>query len=118
MDAMFPIKIKISSKLAQELAYCEEGRHEDYETHKEEYPDYPILDYPHAYHIADKAATDRGNLVIENNEQASDLYYAVCSGTFQLYHLATSTRIADILREVVRAHEPSLVNRWPAPSGH
>jgi hypothetical protein len=54
---------------------------------------------------------------IDGTDAAEDLYYAVCSGTFQIQFPDAARRIADALRDRVRATNPDLVTRWPAPTG-
>lgn len=113
----YPIKIAVSTTLANELAMCEEGRHEDYLSHKKEYPNDLDVEPCHAYHIANQAIKT-SELICNNPEEATDLYYAVCSGTFQLYHLTTARRIANLLRNAVNEHDPKLVAMWTTPHGY
>lgn len=106
---MFPIKIKISEKALAELVQSEWGSWED---HK------------HAGgHPCEIAQRHRKVLVVENRKEADRMYYAVCSGTFQLQrkvgegpsYFRTACRIADILRPHAR---PATVDVWPKPTGY
>ncbi len=102
------IRIKIDKAEARELANCEEGRWEDWSV------DPDPMGKPWAYLVADQAA-HVGVLVCETPAEVCDLYFAVCSGTFKMYHHATACRIADALREEARKHEPQTVELWDKP---
>ncbi len=124
------ITIRLSRKTVEHLANSEEGRYEDYmrelvewnatplgERNEDDKPE-PCLAYvcateALASHVSSRYATIR----IEDAPTAEDLYYAVCSGTFQIHFSAAARRIANELRERVCSTRPDLVKAWPAPTG-
>jgi len=108
-DPVFPIRIKMSAVALEELAQCEWGSWED---HKEA-----------RGHPCEIAQRHKGVLVLDNAKEADRMYYAVCSGTFQLNRepgegrsfFRTACRIADVLRPFAR---PETVKQWPFPTGY
>lgn len=124
------ITIRLSRATVDHLVLSKEGRHEDYETNLAEWNATPLerrneadepepcLAYTYATaalasHESSKYATIR----IDGAGAAEDLYYAVCSGTFQIQFPDAARRIADVLRDRVHTTNPDLVARWPAPTG-
>jgi hypothetical protein len=112
----FPIVIKMYAPHIEELMHSERGSFEDMEGHlaKGELP----LERPlesHTYTIAQRHKT---KLVINNPAEAEDVFFAVCSGTFQGYSHGTfkaACRIADVLRPIVKVHYPETVALWNKP---
>ena len=96
----FPIKIRMNPQTLEILAQCEEPRRED--TPEEEAP---ILTW-------DVCQRHRSVLRIDNAEEADDVYFSVCSGTFELYRYRMACKIADILRPHAK---PETVKRWRRP---
>jgi hypothetical protein len=120
-----PIAIRLARKKCEALAIAEEGRHEDCLTALAEWntaskPKDEKPDTCHAYDVASKALDTRGAIValrIDSANAAIDLYYAVCSGTFQIDNFKAATRIANALRDRVRRIDPGMVQRWQTPYG-
>lgn len=110
----YPIILKMSTVALRELAESEEGSFSDSLTDSENGLTPDREPRAHAYMIASRLKT---RLAIFNDAEAIDVYYAVCSGTFQLTHYRAAVRIADWLRPVVARVSPKTVIRWPAPSG-
>lgn len=121
------VKIRLSRAAVEHLAMSEEGRYEDYtrdlaewnagERYEADKPE-PCL----AYTCATEALTSHesskyATICISSTDTAEDLYYAVCSGTFQIQFLTAARRIANVLRERVRVTNSPLVRAWPAPTG-
>ena len=112
----FPIKLRVNPDPLGELVQSECGRWEDHGT-----PDHGVFDparcecddkpHPFVYLIANRYTT---RLEIRDAAEAEEVYWAVCSGTFQLSHFKVARRIADALRPYVKA---ATVRRWPAPTG-
>jgi hypothetical protein len=108
---MRTIRIRLSPKLCQELADCEEGAYSD-ALPCGELGERPISNHAH---VVASEGVPRGALTIRNAEQAEDMYYAVCSGLFKARTLATltaATRIANTLRPFANH---GTVKRWPRP---
>lgn len=118
--AKTPIHIRLSARLARELADCEEGAYSD----AKEASDFgrnctrPVES--HAHTVASEAAFKAGSkrdafLVIDSAAKADDMYYAVCSGVFKSKIPATlraAQRIANILRPYAN---PDTVKVWDKP---
>jgi hypothetical protein len=103
----FPIRIRVSKQALEEFVCSEEGSWSDHD----EAPD-------HQCAILQRHKT---SIEIRNAEEAAKVYYACCSGTFQLDYkgfLRTARRIANELREAAKQHDPDIVKHWPAPDGH
>ena len=120
------ITLRLSRRTVIALAISEEGRHEDYQRaiaeHEAAQGDSPkpkpCLAYMHAVRALENSASSKQvTLRIDEAAAAEDLYYAVCSGTFQIGRLRAARNIANSLRERVRITDPALVQRWPAPIG-
>ncbi len=124
------ITIRLARATVDHLAASEYGRHEDYEVSlaewnaapqeerdEEDRPE-PCLAYTYAAAaLASHASSRYATIRIDGTDAAEDLYYAACSGTFQVQFPDAARRIADALRERVRVTDPDLVVRWPAPTG-
>lgn len=109
----YPVVIRLGPVLPEELAMCEEGSYEDQQALHPSERDRPLE--THTYTIAQRY---RSQLRIDNVLEAEDVYYAVCSGTFQIRskrYFRAACKIADALRELVRRNNPDLVDQWPAP---
>lgn len=122
-------RILLARSTIASLALSEEGRHEDHESdladwnatppekRDQEDEPRPALAYVCAMAaLASSASSRYATIVIDDASAAEDLYYAVCSGTFQVRFPRQARRIADALRDRVLATDPALVARWPAPS--
>lgn len=112
---MLPITIRLTRAQVEDLACSEEGRHEDSAAARARGEDGEDAETCHAYLVASRAPG--AVLVVNTPEEASDLYYAVCSGTFQIHNYPAAVRIADRLRDVVREHDPEILRLWRAPYG-
>lgn len=108
--AVYPIRILLGPVLPEELSRSEEGAYEDEVQLAPLERTRPL--HRHTYLIARRFSTQ---LRIDTVYEAEDVYYAVCSGTFKLRHYKAACKIADALREVVRAHNPDLVDKRPRP---
>jgi hypothetical protein len=111
----YPIRIKLTAAVLEELGQCELGSWEDLNGEDRD-PDEDLDSRPlasHTYAVVERSP--RTVLIINNQAEAEDVYYAVCSGTFQLYHLHSARRIANILRPHAL---PETVKLWPAPTGY
>jgi hypothetical protein len=110
---MYPITIKIPQPLLASLSDRESGSYEDMEQLAPGERCRPLESHTHKI-----ALRHQNRLVIENDAEAEDAYFAVCSGTFQREGHAefrAACKIADALRDIVRAHAPETVAMWPAP---
>lgn len=110
--APFPLAIRLSARKIEELRECELGAYEDDEAkvEKGEEPDRALES--HTYTVCKRATG--AVLSIADADEAEDVYYAVCSGTFQLHHLSAARQIADLLRPYAL---PETVKLWPRPEG-
>jgi len=118
------VVLRLSRRTISDLLLSEEGRHEDYQRALVAYeadspprgdkPE-PCLAYVCSMMALDRSSSRRVTLRIEGVDVAKDLYYAVCSGTFQFHCPRAARRIASALREWVQRADPELVKRWPAP---
>jgi hypothetical protein len=119
--------LRLPRRTLESLANSEEGRHEDIRCELAEYeaasepkgdkPE-PCLAYTCAMEALESSASSKYVTIrVDRADVAGDLYYAVCSGTFQLQFPKTARDIANVLREWVRVSDPELVKRWPAPTG-
>lgn len=110
----YPIRIKLSAAVLEKLGQCELGSWEDLNGDD---PDPEGLESrpleSHTYAVVERSP--KTVLVINNPAEAEDVYYAVCSGTFQLYYLRAARKIADRLRPHAL---PETVKLWPGPSGY
>lgn len=116
---MYPIYLKVSPAALRELAACEEGAYSD-AAHEQAMGRAPARDpKTHAHVVADRYSTQ---LRIDNDAEAVDMYYAVCSGTFQVTDeknfLHSACKIADWLRPIVERASPDTVKLWPCPNGY
>lgn len=99
------IKIRVSPAALEELQHSEYGSWEDA----------GCPDTGHRYAVLQRHIAQ---IEVRDDAEAADLYYAVCSGTFQLTHLPVARRLADALREAAERHDPEVVRRWDGPSGY
>jgi hypothetical protein len=131
----FPIKIKMAQRLIDDLRECELGSYEDWQGELAEAkrtgtePVDPPHSGTHQYEILDRRHD--GVIEIRSADEACDVYYAACSGTFQIRRDKYETgdgkkdergyraacRICDILRPIVQETDPELVAMWRAPAG-
>lgn len=109
------IAIRLSNAAATDLYCCESGSYDDNDG-EARYGD------THACDIIQRSPRGRNDTRITlTDSEAAELYYAICSGTFQLEdkgYLRTARRLADRLRDAARRHDADLVKHWPAPSGY
>lgn len=108
MNRLGTVTIQIPKKLLAELSAAEAGAYDDAASGRT--TGRPLESHTHK--IAQRFAS---RLVITSKAEAEDVYYAVCSGTFQSQSIAcwnVANRIADNLRPYVK---PETVARWPAP---
>ena len=106
----YPIRIKVSAPILEELQHCEYPSWEDLTSGLSDPAERPLES--HTYAVVKRSP--RTVLVINTPEEADDVFYAVCSGTFQLYHYRTACRIADALKPHAK---PETVARWRYPYG-
>lgn len=115
----FPIKIRINPIALEEFRDSEYGSFEDDEEGVTR--SYSPL---HAYEILGRAPAA---IIVNDADEAAEIYWRVCSGTFQLnnqddgenrQYFKTACRIAAALRPAVQEAHPSVVAVWPAPSGY
>lgn len=109
------IAIRLSNAAATDLYMCESGSHDD--TNGEaRYGDTHVCD------IIQRSPRYKADTRITlTDSEAAEVYYALCSGTFQLEHmgyLPTAKRLANRLRDAAGRHDADLVKYWPAPSGY
>ena len=110
----YPIRIKLRAPVLEELGQCELGSWEDL-TGPDPDPEGLIERTLESHTYAVVERSPKTVLVINNADEAEDVYYAVCSGTFQLYFLRAAHKIADVLRPHALAETVKL---WPAPTGY
>lgn len=112
-----PIQIKSTRKVFADLAACEQGRLESYNDALEagDQEEAEGLGPVYTCSLAERAALT-GVMVVATAEEATDVYYSVSSGTFKIGHYGVAVRIADALRDAVRAHDPEMVARWAYPA--
>ena len=106
------IKIRISPAALEEFQQSECGAWEDAGG----------PDTGHAYCILQRHAAQ---IEVRDDAEAAQVYYAACSGSFQIddpaygqRYFRTACRIADKLRDAARRYDPDMVSTWAAPSGH
>ena len=137
----FPVRLRLSRVMCEELGECELGSFEDWSAleysegadDKQEAADM-IYGTRHRYPIlqdalnATKAKTV--TVVMENFNEVAEIYYGACSGTFQIARkdeggtdaqYRCAVRICDALRPVLReSTDPDhaeLLKQWAAPAG-
>lgn len=121
---MNTITIRLSNAAATELYCSEYGSYEDHENELAEGETKVPGRYgdTHACDIIQRSPRGRNDTRITlTDSEAAELYYAICSGTFQLEdkgYLRTARRLADRLRDAARRYDADLVRHWPAPSGY
>lgn len=108
----YPIYLRVSHIALRELVEAEEDSYMDALRGNGNTQRDPRT---HAHAVASRCST---RLRIDSDQEAADMYDAVCSGTMRLTHLAVARRIADWLRLIVTRVDPSLVKTWPEPTGH
>ena len=106
------IKIRINPAALEEFQHSEHGSYEDHGS-------------PDVGHVWNILQRHTGLIEVRSDAEAAEVFYAVCSGTFQLdapeegkVYFRTACRIADKLREAARRSDPEMVARWKAPSGY
>lgn len=104
LNAEFPINIRLHRETFTEFKESECGSYEDVETGvNDEYPDHT----KHFYYWSDKFPCLSTLLVITDIDQLFEVYYRLCSGTFQIdqefgkSYYKHSCRIADKLKPIV-----------------
>ena len=116
MSAPYPIKLRVNAAALVELSTSEEGSYNDAWAELAKAGDSDqLIDMKlsrHAHHVAQRHKTV---LEIVDSDEAEAMFYAVCSGTFQLRHLLIARRIADALRPHVSEESR---RRWGSPSGY
>lgn len=116
MAQEFPIVIRMYAPHIQELLNSERGSYDDMMQYAEkgELP----LERPLESHVYTVAQRHKAMLVINNAAEAEDVYFAVCSGTFQGYSrgtFAAACKVADVLRPIVKKYNPETVKLWDKP---
>lgn len=102
-----PIRLSISKYALYEFLTCEEGSFEDH--HKE-----PKLEEEiHQYNVLSKFIN---KIVLDNEDELELIWYALCSGTFQIHEPQVTRRLADKLKELVKRYCPKIYEKWPYPS--
>jgi hypothetical protein len=117
----FPLTLTMKSTLLDDFRECELGSFEDYEGAED--PEDRTRDLyadEHVYVILGRHLTrDRktSRVEIRTAGEAAEVYYAACSGTFKLHPAGyrEATRIADLLRPLIREEFPALVEAWRRP---
>ena len=130
---IFPVRIRIASDMLDDFRECELGSYEDYEglmqgdaEDQQEARD-GLYGTTHVYEILGRAL-DRSRrlntIELRDENEAAEVYYAVCSGTFQLSPrgLRAARRLADQLRPVLQEPQweerfSTLLAQWPRPEG-
>ena len=119
MEPNYPIRLKVSPAALSELAACEEGAYEDA---VREFRRGNIGDRDPRTHAHVVAQRYKSQLRIDNDAEAVDMYYAVCSGTFQVTEeknfLHTARKIADWLRPIVERVSLETAKQFPQPDGY
>lgn len=121
-DVMYPIVIKIKPEILELFLWSEEGAYED-SLDLDSGTDSSPYGEVHGYTILSR---HKDKIVINNAEEATEIYYRAVSGTFQIdrrdeggtnecYKKAVS--ICNQLREIAEYVDPELVKNWRAPSG-
>ena len=113
----FPIKIRCTKAFLVELSESERGAYEDDQQIIEDGGSPARPPESHTFLIAQRHKTV---LEIRSPEEAVDVYYAVSSGTVQIYEkgfLNQCRRVANALSDIVDQHDPDLRRRW-YPSGY
>lgn len=113
----YSIKIKLPVGHLSELAECEHPAYEDAEHDEAEGKPAERPTATHTYVVAKRHKTI---LEIRNAEEANDVYYAVCSGTFGLREKSmawhrSAVKIANLLRPYA---DPAIVKLWPTANGY
>ena len=119
------IIIRMSNAAATDLYHAEYGSYEDqsYDMAEGEIEALGRWSNAHACDIImrGKRGQTSTSITLLDDSEAAEMYYAICSGTFQLEHmgyLSTARRLANQLRDAARRHSAELVRTWPAPSGY
>lgn len=118
---MNTITIRLSHAAFDELHASEYGSYEDH-LPEDGGPAAARFGSTHLVDILERSPRGRNDTRITlTDSEAAEVYYALCSGTFQLEYkgfLPTARRLADRLRDAARRYDADLVRRWPAPSGY
>lgn len=122
---MNTITIRLSNAAATELYHSEYGSYEDQQNDMDAGA-ISVLGRWSDAHACDiimrgKRRQNSTTITLLDDSEAAEMYYAICSGTFQLDYkgyLRTAKRLADQLRDAARRHSAELVRSWPAPSGY
>lgn len=119
----FPITLAWSKGCITEFAESEFASHED-TLHRREEGSTDAEDLrPTVYEILSRLAT---RVRLENADEVAVVWWALCSGTFQLSaeakcgeysYLAAADRFADRLRPYVEIHAPAYAARYAGPTG-
>jgi len=125
---MYPIKMKLPADHLAELSEAESGSYEDNAylansddlNDRKEYAENGRFLPTHTHVIAKRHKTI---LEIRGDEEAVDVYYSVCSGTFGLREKSmawhrSAVKIANWLRPIVAKADPEMVRAWPTADGY
>jgi hypothetical protein len=110
-----PVIIALSNRMCRELSAAEEGAYDDA---LDVEPSGRIRDPRTHAHLVAKRDAEMGRLRILSLAEAADLYYAICSGTFQNSSAEAARAallLAPKLRESARRVDPEMVRMWPGP---
>jgi len=129
----FPVIIRISSALLDDFRESELGSFEDYQQMSEDERAEERWADEHVYEILGRHLDTKrkmNRIEIRNAGEAAEVYYAACSGTFQIDRTdeggnasgyRAAVRICNVLRPVLQEPWPyefnELLNRWRAPTG-
>ncbi len=131
MTIAYPIKLKSSNRFIDELYGCEYGRYEDALGHRFDdlkaqgrtdlhWNDREVADHREAeYGVVFVDFYDRYKTLIEvrTDDELTELYYALASGTIGLYACTAANNLMDKIRDRVREIAPDLVRQWPYQNG-
>lgn len=143
---VFPIRIRMSCALLEELIECEMGSFEDFENAKRTNPDNYIGESEihgtvHRVEILKrhecKSHQYMGTIEMRDYNEVAEVYYGACSGTFQIDRTdeedsagqgnwgdrgyRAAVRLCDKLRPILQeSDDPEIVQllrQWSAPAG-
>jgi hypothetical protein len=105
------LDLTVKCSLANELAECERGSWEDFKNDPLTTPR-QLADHPYEVcHLY------RSQIRMRNVEQLQGVWYACCTGTFQLRHLRAAQSLWQRLRPLVEEHARGDLKLWAYPDG-
>lgn len=102
--------IKSSRALVSELEGCEYGAYEDCLDRRKRGEMEPGDELT----IVEILSRHTSHIILETPAEADLLFYAVCSGTFQVQHYRAACRIADLTKPHA---SPETMKQWRYPYG-